>query len=76
MEKKEKCKCPFCENELEMSCYEPVFCEPCRKKINICKKCGKTYNAELNVCPECKEKRCQAKLKLSKTKDNKWEAKQ
>jgi len=32
MEKKEKCKCPFCENELEMSCFGPAFCEPCSKE--------------------------------------------
>jgi hypothetical protein len=25
----DKCKCPFCEAELVMSCVEPEFCKPC-----------------------------------------------
>ena len=51
----EKCKCPFCDNELKLNCFEPIFCEPCNIEFVICKKCGKLYNKKLKKCPECKE---------------------
>jgi len=55
MEQKSKCKCPYCESELEMKCMEPAFCEPCGVKLKKCNKCGKTYSAKEPKCPECKE---------------------
>jgi len=54
MERKIKCKCPFCEHELEFSCMEPPFCKGCRIKLAVCKKCGQAYNAKMKKCPKCK----------------------
>ncbi|OGS20537.1 MAG: hypothetical protein A2252_09770 [Elusimicrobia bacterium RIFOXYA2_FULL_39_19] len=50
---KTKCKCPFCEHELEMKCFEPVFCEPCGTKYTVCERCNQVYKAELKSCPKC-----------------------
>jgi len=52
-EKSRKCKCPFCESELEFSCLEPPFCKPCRIKFTFCKKCGEMFNEKLKKCPKC-----------------------
>jgi hypothetical protein len=54
MNQKPKCKCPYCENELEMGCLEPPFCKPCDVKLVKCKKCGKMFNAKEPKCPVCK----------------------
>ncbi|MBU2567259.1 MAG: hypothetical protein KJ967_00600 [Elusimicrobia bacterium] len=54
---KTKCKCPFCEHELKMNCFEPVFCQPCKIKFSVCGECGGLFNEELNSCPKCGAKR-------------------
>ncbi|MCB4792876.1 MAG: hypothetical protein LHV68_13485 [Elusimicrobia bacterium] len=51
--KKDSCECPYCENELEMKCFEPVFCVPCGKKFLKCPKCGKLFNEKEKTCPHC-----------------------
>ncbi|OGS28230.1 MAG: hypothetical protein A2297_02300 [Elusimicrobia bacterium RIFOXYB2_FULL_48_7] len=55
LKKKTQCKCPFCETELENSCFEPVFCEPCKIKYRICAKCNTVYKATDKKCPKCAE---------------------
>lgn len=50
---KKKCKCPFCESELEFDCMEPPFCESCKIKLVLCKKCGQVYNEKSKKCPKC-----------------------
>jgi RNA polymerase subunit RPABC4/transcription elongation factor Spt4 len=49
----EKCHCPYCEKELKMSCFEPVFCNPCNIKLIKCKKCSELFNDRLKKCPKC-----------------------
>ena len=50
-----KCKCPFCVEELKMRCIEPDFCQPCNIKLVQCKKCGYTVSKERKNCPDCGE---------------------
>lgn len=50
-----KCKCPNCENELEMHCFEPAFCTPCNISLIECKSCGHTHSDKLDACPKCKQ---------------------
>ena len=54
--KERKCKCPFCDAELELSCFEPLFCKPCGVELVICKHCGTSYAKKLKECPSCKKK--------------------
>jgi len=49
----EKCKCPFCDSELLMKCFEPVFCTTCNIELISCPDCGKLYNIEFKNCPHC-----------------------
>ena len=51
-----KCKCPFCEKELILKCFEPIFCKPCKIKFVVCKKCGQLFNEKLKECPKCEGK--------------------
>ncbi len=53
--KDRKCKCPYCDAELELSCFDPAFCEPCGKEIVVCKQCGTSYGKDQKVCPKCKK---------------------
>ncbi len=50
---KNKCKCPFCDAEIETK--EMTFCEHCKVdiKVSYCKECGKPIPPEATVCPEC-----------------------
>jgi len=50
----QKCKCPFCDSELLMKCFEPVFCKTCNIELILCVKCGKLYNIKFDRCPFCK----------------------
>ncbi len=51
-----KCKCPFCEKELTLRCFEPIFCQPCQIEFVACKKCGHLFNEKLKECPKCGDK--------------------
>lgn len=53
MENKKKCKCGFCESELQNSCLEPEFCSPCTVEFVKCKKCGIMHEKHLDKCPQC-----------------------
>jgi len=50
---KQKCICPFCEEELKIGCFEPVFCQKCKITFVECKTCGQIYNIEFDKCPNC-----------------------
>lgn len=50
---KTRCRCPFCDRELAMSCFEPVFCDGCKIELIVCPKCGKVYNKKMDRCPHC-----------------------
>lgn len=51
--KTEKCHCPYCEEELKMSCFEPPFCVLCKIKFEKCKNCGAWSPAGTRFCGEC-----------------------
>lgn len=51
-----RCKCPFCDKELIMQCFEADFCAPCKTKFIICVECNQRYNEKLKKCPKCGEK--------------------
>ncbi len=51
---KQKCICPFCENELRAS--ELPFCKKCNKKFISCPKCKKLIPENSENCPSCGEK--------------------
>lgn len=51
-----KCKCPYCDSELRIGCFEPMFCKPCNIEFTVCKSCGGLYNKESVSCPKCKSK--------------------
>ena len=51
--KHEKCTCPYCENELEMGCFEPAFCSPCGVELVACAACGKRHSKKETKCPYC-----------------------
>ncbi|MBI5417653.1 hypothetical protein HZA55_06860 [Candidatus Poribacteria bacterium] len=53
---KKACSCPYCEEELILSCMEPVFCKHCKVKLIKCENCQKLYNGNLKNCPECGKK--------------------
>ncbi|HBU70522.1 MAG TPA: hypothetical protein DEE98_09110 [Elusimicrobia bacterium] len=55
-DKTQKCGCGFCEDELKMSCFEPVFCSPCEVEFIKCAKCEQSYSSKLEKCPKCGEK--------------------
>jgi len=46
-----KCKCPFCNGELEDK--EMPFCKTCHIRIEYCNRCGAAVPADAPVCPEC-----------------------
>jgi hypothetical protein len=48
-----KCKCPFCDHELLMKCFEPVFCKTCKIVLVKCETCGKLHNKKFKECPHC-----------------------
>jgi hypothetical protein len=50
-ENEKKCRCPFCDGELEEQGFP--FCKTCNLSIKKCKYCGKPVPAETTVCPEC-----------------------
>jgi ribosomal protein L37E len=50
---KEKCICPFCEEELKLGCFEPIFCEHCKIVLIKCQNCGQLFNEKLEKCPTC-----------------------
>jgi nitrogen fixation NifU-like protein len=52
-ENPEVCKCPFCEEELMLSCFEPVFCKKCNIELKKCNNCGEFFNVKLEKCPKC-----------------------
>lgn len=49
----EKCKCPFCDSELRMKCFEPVFCTTCNIELINCHSCGELFKIEFKKCPHC-----------------------
>lgn len=53
MENNKKCKCGFCESELQNSCLEPKFCSPCTVEFVKCDKCELMYEKHLEKCPQC-----------------------
>ena len=46
-----KCKCPFCDHELEDSGLP--FCKFCHVNIKYCENCGTPIPSEVTNCPEC-----------------------
>ncbi|MEO0123688.1 MAG: RNA-binding protein [candidate division WOR-3 bacterium] len=52
----EKCKCPFCDSELLMKCFEPIFCTNCNVELIICPECRKLFNIKFEKCPHCGKK--------------------
>jgi hypothetical protein len=50
--KKIKCKCPFCDTEIE---EESIICSVCKVKIIHCKKCGSPVASNSKKCPSCGE---------------------
>jgi hypothetical protein len=50
-EDKNKCKCPFCDGELDEA-FIP-FCKTCNVMIKYCIHCGKPIPVESTICPEC-----------------------
>ena len=49
--KNKKCKCPFCEGELEEELVP--FCKTCMVPIRYCSNCGTVIPSEETNCPEC-----------------------
>ncbi len=49
--KNQKCKCPFCDIEIEEK--ELEFCTSCHTPIKYCKNCGTPIPSETTNCPEC-----------------------
>lgn len=49
----EKCKCPFCECELNPDSCEFIFCRACQVKFVECKNCGQLFSEKLKTCPKC-----------------------
>jgi|ETNmetMinimDraft_16_1059900.scaffolds.fasta_scaffold183581_2 DNA-directed RNA polymerase subunit RPC12/RpoP len=45
------CQCPYCEYEIEDSCFP--FCGGCGVTIYICPDCNKPFNKEKGACPTC-----------------------
>jgi hypothetical protein len=52
-EKKIKCKCPYCDHEIEVE--ELPFCGACNIQIVYCKKCGMPIPVNESTCPTCGE---------------------
>ena len=50
--KKKKCKCPFCDSEIE---EESIICSACKIEIIRCKKCGSLLASNSKKCPSCGE---------------------
>jgi len=53
--KERKCKCPFCDAELELSCFEPAFCQPCGLEIIVCPHCKEPYSKQKEKSHKCKK---------------------
>lgn len=51
--KNTKCKCPYCDEELKLSCFGPAFCEPCKTEIILCRNCGEPINAAAKTGHKC-----------------------
>ena len=51
LEKKEKCKCPFCDAEI-MEMNLP-FCQVCHVTILYCSDCEKPLPKNSKICPSC-----------------------
>jgi hypothetical protein len=50
-EKKEEHVCPYCEEEIAVSCFP--YCKPCGVTLRYCVKCQKAVAREATVCPQC-----------------------
>jgi len=50
--KKIKCKCPFCDTEIE---EESIICSACKIEIIRCKNCGSLLASGSKKCPNCGE---------------------
>ena len=49
--KLEKCKCPYCDQELEAA--GAPFCQPCGVALKYCPSCRKVAQQDATVCPHC-----------------------
>ncbi len=52
MEKRPKCLCPFCEQEIF---YANLICRPCGVEFLICS-CGELVSKTKDHCPQCGKK--------------------
>jgi hypothetical protein len=50
-EQQGKCKCPFCDTEIEFP-----FCKICSKELVRCQSCGQLIEKDITTCPKCAEK--------------------
>jgi len=50
--KKIKCKCPFCDTDIE---EESIICSVCKIELIRCKKCGSPMVSNSKKCPNCGE---------------------
>ena len=50
-----KCKCPFCEGEIEINPEFSALCKPCTITIITCKSCGGPAREGQEKCPQCGE---------------------
>ncbi len=48
--KKSKCKCPYCDEELD---EESILCSACKIEIVYCNNCGKPVVSTMEKCPNC-----------------------
>ncbi len=51
-EGQDSCRCPFCDNAMEMP-YP--FCQACGSEIEYCEACGQPLPAGAEFCPYCAE---------------------
>ena len=49
-EKKSRCKCPYCDEEIE---EESILCSACKIEIVYCSNCGKPVVSTVGKCPNC-----------------------
>lgn len=48
---KNKCFCPYCEEELVIS--PPPYCQVCKVTLRYCTRCQIVVTREAAVCPQC-----------------------
>ncbi|MEO0098697.1 MAG: hypothetical protein ABIK99_01020 [candidate division WOR-3 bacterium] len=52
MKRKEKCQCPFCQQEIF---YDDLICQTCGMAFFLCS-CGQLVSQKDKCCPKCGEK--------------------